>query len=83
MPTLPRSAVVRTAYLAYLRTVGGLVGQCLHRDPDTYRYIPESLARYPGAEGVAALMRAEGFTEVSWWPLMGGLMAINVGRAPR
>ena len=81
--TLPRQPVVRLAYLAYLRTVGGLVGQWLHGDPDTYRYIPESLARYPGAEGVAALMRAEGFTDVSWWPLMGGLMAINVGQAPR
>ncbi len=70
--TLPRQPAVRGAYLAYLRVVGGLVGQWLHDDPDTYRYIPESLARYPGADGVAALMRAEGFTRVSWWPLMGG-----------
>jgi ubiquinone/menaquinone biosynthesis methyltransferase len=81
--TLPVQPVVRSAYLGYLRVVGGLVGQWLHDDPDTYRYIPESLARYPGAEGVAALMRAEGFTHVSWWPLMGGLMAINVGQVPR
>ncbi len=81
--TLPRQAAVRGAYLAYLRVVGGLVGQWLHGDPDTYRYIPESLARYPGADGVAALMRAEGFTRVSWWPLMGGLMAINVGQVER
>lgn len=81
--TLPSQPVVRAAYLGYLRVVGGFVGQWLHGDPDTYRYIPESLARYPGAEGVAALMRSEGFTHVSWWPLMGGLMAINVGRAPK
>jgi ubiquinone/menaquinone biosynthesis methyltransferase len=77
--TLPRHVVVRHAYLAYLRVVGGAVGQWLHGDPDTYRYIPESLERYPGAEGVAALMRAEGFVRVGWWPLMGGLMAINAG----
>ncbi len=81
--TLPPHPVVRRAYLAYLRAVGGMVGQWLHRDPDTYRYIPESLARYPGAGGVAELMRAEGFTDVSWWPLLGGLMAINVGHLPR
>ena len=81
--TLPRQPLVRRAYLGYLRVVGGLVGQCLHDDPDTYRYIPESLARYPGADGVADLMRAEGFTHVSWWPLLAGLMAINVGHAPR
>lgn len=81
--TLPRHPLVRTAYLAYLRVVGGIVGQWLHDDPDTYRYIPESLERYPGAEGVAGLMRAEGFTQVAWWPLMGGLMAINTGTVPR
>ena len=78
--TLPRQPIVRATYLAYLRVVGGAVGQWLHGDPDTYRYIPESLVRYPGAAGVATLMREEGFTHVSWWPLLGGLMAINVGQ---
>jgi len=78
--TLPRQPLVRAAYLAYLRAVGGAVGQWLHEDPDTYRYIPESLVRYPGAAGVAAMMREEGFTHVSWWPLLGGLMAINVAQ---
>ncbi|WP_157898694.1 ubiquinone/menaquinone biosynthesis methyltransferase [Luteitalea pratensis] len=81
--TLPRQPLIRATYLAYLRVVGGVVGQWLHGDPDTYRYIPESLARYPGAGGVATLMREEGFTQVSWWPLLGGLMAVNVGQARR
>ncbi len=81
--TLPPSPVVRTAYLAYLDLVGGLVGRLLHGDPDTYRYIPASLRRYPGAAGVAAAMRSLGFVEVAWWPLLGGLMAINTGRLPR
>ncbi len=81
--TLPRQPLVRSAYLAYLRAVGGAVGQWLHDDPDTYRYIPASLERYPGADGVASLMREEGFVEVAWWPLLGGLMAINTGQVPR
>jgi demethylmenaquinone methyltransferase/2-methoxy-6-polyprenyl-1,4-benzoquinol methylase len=81
--TLPPQPAVRRAYLAYLRVVGGAVGQWLHDDPDTYRYIPESLERYPGARGVAKLMREHGFTHVHWWPLLGGLMAINTGHLPR
>jgi demethylmenaquinone methyltransferase/2-methoxy-6-polyprenyl-1,4-benzoquinol methylase len=81
--TLPRQPLVRATYLAYLRAVGGAVGQWLHDDPDTYRYIPESLVRYPGAAGVATMMREEGFTHVSWWPLLGGLIAINAGQAER
>ena len=47
----PQSPVMRAAYLAYLTVVGSMLGLVLHRDPDTYRYIPESVRRYPGAHG--------------------------------
>ena len=50
----------------------------LHRDPDTYRYIPESIRHYPGAPGVVDRLRAAGFTGVEWRPVLGGLMAIHV-----
>lgn len=76
----PANAVVRAAYLAYLTIVGSIVGLALHRDPDAYRYIPASLARYPGAAAVAARMAAVGFVDTEWRPLLGGLMAINMGR---
>jgi demethylmenaquinone methyltransferase/2-methoxy-6-polyprenyl-1,4-benzoquinol methylase len=56
-----------------------MLGWVLHRDPDTYRYIPASIRTYPGAEGVAELMRARGFTTVHHYPLLGGLMAIHHG----
>ena len=76
----PRNAIVRSAYLAYLTVVGSLLGTALHGDPDTYRYIPASLRRYPGASGVAALMRELTFSDVGYTSLLGGLMAINYGR---
>ena len=47
----PAHAGWRRAYFAYLTVVGATVGTLLHGDPDTYRYIPASLARYPGADG--------------------------------
>ena len=50
----PANALVRAVYLTYLTVVGSAVGWALHRDPDTYRYIPESIKRYPGAEAVVA-----------------------------
>ena len=50
----------------------------IHGDPDTYRYIPESIRRYPGAAGVADQLRAHGFTEVRIIPLLGGLMTLHV-----
>jgi ubiquinone/menaquinone biosynthesis methyltransferase len=75
----PRGAALRAAYLGYLTLVGSAVGLLLHRDPDTYRYIPASIKRYPGAEGVAALMRERGFGRVVHYRVLGGLMAIHHG----
>ena len=76
----PESAIVRWGYLTYLTAVGSALGWALHGDPDTYRYIPASIRRYPGAAGVAARLRAHGFTEVRIIPLLGGLMTLHVAR---
>lgn len=73
----PETAVVRGAYLAYLTVVGATLGWILHRDADTYRYIPASIRRYPGARGVADKMVARGFTNVRIVPLLFGLMTLH------
>jgi demethylmenaquinone methyltransferase/2-methoxy-6-polyprenyl-1,4-benzoquinol methylase len=73
----PSNALVRAVYLSYLTIVGGAVGWMLHRDPDTYRYIPASIRNYPGAEAVARLMEARGFSRVRHYRVLGGLMAIH------
>ena len=73
----PSNSVVRAAYLAYLTTVGAALGWLLHRDPDTYRYIPASIRQYPGADAVAGMFAARGFSRVHCYPVLGGLMAIH------
>ncbi len=78
----PRNALVRSVYLVYLTIVGAALGFALHRDPDTYRYIPESIRNYAGAEGVASLMEALGFIDVRVVPVLGGLMAIHFAKRP-
>ena len=75
----PQNRVIRAAYLTYLRFVGGALGWVLHRDPDTYRYIPASLQKYPGAAGVARMMEVRGFSRVAHHPVLGGLMSIHRG----
>ena len=74
----PADPIVRAAYLAYLTVVGSALGFALHGDPDTYRYIPASIRNYPGATGVAEMMRHHGFTHVDVVPVLGGLMTIHV-----
>jgi ubiquinone/menaquinone biosynthesis methyltransferase len=76
----PSNRIVRMAYHAYLSVVGSALGWALHRDPDTYRYIPESIRAYPGAPAVVDLLHASGFSAARWRRVLGGLMAIHEAR---
>jgi ubiquinone/menaquinone biosynthesis methyltransferase len=76
----PSNAIVRAVYLAYLNITGAILGWLLHRDPDTYRYIPASIRNYPGAAGVARMLETAGFDRVEYTPVLGGLMTIHVAR---
>ena len=78
----PANPIVRGAYHAYLTVVGSLLGFALHGDPDTYRYIPESIRSYPGAKAVAESMTHYGFSDARVFPVLGGLMAIHIARKP-
>src|SRR2546423_765407 len=76
----PSNPIVRAVYLAYLNITGAVVGWVLHRDPDTYCYIPASIRNYPGAAGVARMFEAQGFERVECHALLGGLMTIHIAR---
>lgn len=76
----PANGIVRGIYLGYLSVVGSALGWILHRDPDTYRYIPASIRRYPGAEGVVRILRSVGFAHARSTDVLGGLMAIHVAK---
>lgn len=73
----PSNALIRAAYLGYLTVVGSVLGLVLHGDPDTYRYIPESIRRYPGAAGVCGIVRERGFAACERFRVLGGLMALH------
>jgi demethylmenaquinone methyltransferase/2-methoxy-6-polyprenyl-1,4-benzoquinol methylase len=75
----PGNKIYRWLYLRYLIVVGSTLGLILHGDPDTYRYIPESLKLYPGQHGVRELMDKAGFLETGIVEFGGGIMAINYG----
>jgi len=79
----PPNRAYRWLYLRYLSVVGAAVGLALHRDADTYRYIPETLKLYPGQRGVQEMMARAGFVDTGFRQFGGGIMAINYGSKPR
>lgn len=78
----PTSRVYRWFYMKYLTVVGSAAGLVMHGDPDTYRYIPETLKLYPGQRGVKQMMDRAGFVDTGVREFGGGIMAINYGRKP-
>ena len=46
-----------------------------------YTYLPASVRRFPGPEDLAALMEGNGFDEVSFRRLAGGIVALHAGSA--
>lgn len=70
------------AYLGYLELSGSMIGWLLHRDVESYRYIPESLRTYPAQRGVTELMQRHGFVRCGSIDLWFGTMAVNFGDIP-
>jgi demethylmenaquinone methyltransferase / 2-methoxy-6-polyprenyl-1,4-benzoquinol methylase len=59
-----------------------MLGRVVARDGDAYRYLPESVHRFPPAEEVAAVMSGAGLVDVNYRRLMLGVVAIHAGTVP-
>jgi demethylmenaquinone methyltransferase / 2-methoxy-6-polyprenyl-1,4-benzoquinol methylase len=77
--TTPRSAIIRSGYHLYFHHVLPRVGALISGNRGAYRYLPESVARFPLAAALAERMQSAGFRDVMWVPLTLGIAAIHVG----
>jgi len=55
------------------------LGKLAAGDADSYRYLVESIRRFPKQEAFASLIRNAGFSRVSYRNLTGGIAAIHGG----
>ena len=75
-------AWLNRAYVKYLEVSTAAAGWLLHRDVESYRYIPESLREYPAQQGVTESMQRHGFVHCGVVDLVFGTMAVNFGDVP-
>jgi len=66
-------------YDAYSFNVLPWLGQRIAGDADSYRYLAESIRRFPSQRELAAMMEAAGFERVEWFNLTAGVCALHVG----
>lgn len=73
------NAVLDRLYEAYSFHAIPRIGQLIAGDAEAYRYLVESIRRFPAAEDFAAMISAVGFERVSFSKLSGGIVAIHSG----
>lgn len=77
--TTPANPIVRSLYHLYFHRVLPSIGGIVSGHPTAYRYLPESVAHFPGPVALAERMQATGFVDVHWRPLTFGIAAIHTG----
>jgi demethylmenaquinone methyltransferase / 2-methoxy-6-polyprenyl-1,4-benzoquinol methylase len=66
-------------YRNYSRNLVPRIGRVVARDADSYRYLIESIERFPAMPEFARMIGAAGFSNVKAEPILGGLVAIHSG----
>jgi demethylmenaquinone methyltransferase/2-methoxy-6-polyprenyl-1,4-benzoquinol methylase len=66
-------------YDLYSFNVIPTLGRIVADDADAYRYLVESIRRFPRPQAFADMMQAAGFRRVSFRPMSGGIVALHSG----
>jgi demethylmenaquinone methyltransferase / 2-methoxy-6-polyprenyl-1,4-benzoquinol methylase len=76
--TTPRKPPLSTFYSLWFDRIVPLIGRLTGED-EAYTYLPSSVKRFPGPEGLAAAMERAGLREIRWILTAGGIIALHVG----
>jgi demethylmenaquinone methyltransferase/2-methoxy-6-polyprenyl-1,4-benzoquinol methylase len=76
--TTPRKPPLSTFYRVWFDHVVPLIGR-LTGEQEAYTYLPSSVRRFPGPEGLAAAMQRAGLSDIRWVLTAGGIIALHVG----
>jgi demethylmenaquinone methyltransferase/2-methoxy-6-polyprenyl-1,4-benzoquinol methylase len=66
-------------YETYSMNVVPKIGKAVANDEESYRYLVESIRRFPPMERFSGMIRHAGFAQVKAEPILGGLVAIHSG----
>lgn len=78
----PTSALFATVYKEYLMRALPAMADAVSSNPDAYRYLAESIRAWPGQEALARQIAANGWGQVRWRNLTGGIVALHAADKP-
>lgn len=74
----PTSRLLGALYGFYSLRIMPLLGGLISGSREAYRYLPESVQRFPSPEALAAAIEAAGFRQVSYVRMTGGIVALHL-----
>ena len=78
--TQPPNAAFASLYNWYSRKILPVLGGAISGAPEAYKYLPESVRKFPDAPELARMMQETGFTRVDWEYLTFGIAALHIAR---
>jgi len=81
--TMARNGFGRRFHDVWLGRFVPLMGRVVTGDPRAYAYLPASVASFPAADELAAIMAAAGLARIRYRRLGLGAVALHVGEVPR
>jgi demethylmenaquinone methyltransferase/2-methoxy-6-polyprenyl-1,4-benzoquinol methylase len=75
----PSNAVFGSVYGFYSGQLLPWIGGLLTGSRDAYRYLPDSISKFPAAPQLAEDMRRAGFAKVTYRRFTGGIVALHIG----
>ena len=77
--SLPKNRILRRIYLFYFRYILPHIGAIISKDGYAYRYLNETVEKFPYGDDFCKILVAEGFEKVSRQPLTFGIATIYHG----
>ena len=75
----PESALLSKIYDTYSFKLLPFMGKVIADDPDSYRYLAESIRMHPDQETLKGMMDQAGFEKTDYFNLTGGVVALHRG----
>src|SRR6266705_6932870 len=74
----PPGKILGTLFHFYFYKLAPLFGAIIGKAFEEYNYLPHSLTNFPGAPALKALMEEAGWSDVRFYRLTGGIVAVHV-----
>jgi demethylmenaquinone methyltransferase / 2-methoxy-6-polyprenyl-1,4-benzoquinol methylase len=75
----PRVFPMKQIYNFYFNTLLPLMGTLFSGHNSAYKYLPDSLRKFPDLEALASIMKEAGFQNIRWETRTAGIVAIHSG----